>query len=552
MRWTIKRKLFLGFGLAAILIVALAAIGKWAQVRQRATQEAMARTSGLVFDLEHLVAYIHEVTSEQRSYLISGNEADVAAIATQRADANVTAARIIATFNGDTEQTARMGRYQAAITARRGFVNKLIAARKEQGFEAAKALFDTGEDNRLLAAILVEFNGIKSTAVAQLAAEQAANEELQRTIAWIESIAVLLALVLLIGIALTLTHSIQLNVKTSVYLVGAMAEKDLSQPDGVASGNDELSTAIQAINRMKQAMAHALSEVSDSSAQVAGAGAEIESVSREISDASNEERRHVEQFASSLAEMNAAVKEVAEHAEQASLAANDAVSSASQGQQVVEQTELAMNRITETVQKASTDISALGADTQSTGQVVRIIEDIAGQTNLLALNAAIEAARAGEQGKGFAVVAQEVRVLAERTAKFTKEIADKVEAVQKGADRAVESMQQGENVVQDGVSQFRQVSVALSQIRQRIEASQEGISMIATASTQQSAATAGLTQNMHEISSEVSHITERVDQTAIACAELSRLASGLQRVVDSFQLPALVQKPVAVLHGRAA
>ena len=72
---------------------------------------------------------------------------------------------------------------------------------------------------------------------------------------------------------------------------------------------------------------------------------------------------------------------------------------------------------------------------------------------------------------------------------------------------------------------------------QRIGAAQLGIQMIATATTQQSAATGGLTENMHAISSEVDLTTEQVDQTAAACAELALLASGLQRVVDAFRLP---------------
>lgn len=537
MRLTIKRKLFLAFGLAGLMMAGVASIGYWAQSRAQATQDQIVKTNEVLKDLEHLVAYIGEVTSAQRAYMISGDDNAIAKIPALRDDANTTAQRVQAAIAGDANQTAHFARYEDAIAQRRVFVNKLNSARKDQGAEAAAALFKTGEDDRLLAVILDEFRTMKIAANDQLRAEEAANRAMQREIVWTELIGVLIAAVLLVALAWTLIVSINRNVQVSVEMLAAMARKDLSGPDGQSATDDELAVAIEAINRMKAAMTEAITEVAESSSQVSAAGVEIESSAKQIADTTRREQRNVEQFASSLAEMNAAVKDVAEHAEHASHAASEAVSTATSGREVAHQTREAMNRISDSVKTASRDITTLGEVTGSIGEVVQIIQDIAGQTNLLALNAAIEAARAGEQGKGFAVVAQEVRVLAERTAKSTKEIADKIQSVQEGAGRAVQSMREGETVVNEGVAQFNQVSTALEDIMNRIEAAQQGISMIASAASEQSAATAGLTENIHHISSEVQETAQQVDQTAIACAELANLASNLQQVVDGFQLP---------------
>ena len=172
-----------------------------------------------------------------------------------------------------------------------------------------------------------------------------------------------------------------------------------------------------------------------------------------------------------------------ERASSVSLAVAEAAeasrSSALDGQRAVAQAIASMEAIAEAVDRASERVGQLGELGQQIGDIVKVIDDIAGQTNLLALNAAIEAARAGEQGRGFAVVAENVRGLAERSSASTKEIADLINRVQSGTREAVAAMADGVRDVKAGQEITANAGASLESILASVQAAAEKMQDVA-------------------------------------------------------------------------
>ena len=203
-----------------------------------------------------------------------------------------------------------------------------------------------------------------------------------------------------------------------------------------------------------------------------------------------------------------------------------AASAAEQGRKAVRQTVGEMERIKETVETASVKVTELGAKSDQIGAIVETIDDIAEQTNLLALNAAIEAARAGEQGKGFAVVADEVRKLAERSSRATKEIGALIAQVQTGTSEAVEAMHAGATEVEQGSALATQAGASLDEIARAVDATQAAVGRITSAVEAMNAASGGVVAASDAIAS-------IAEQTNAAAARMTESATVVGRSVQA-------------------
>ncbi|MFQ5736329.1 MAG: methyl-accepting chemotaxis protein [Thermodesulfobacteriota bacterium] len=302
--------------------------------------------------------------------------------------------------------------------------------------------------------------------------------------------------------------------------------------------DDEVVGLGRSVDEMAEQMSGVIGRITDSSNQLAAASVQLSASSTEISEGADRQSGQTAQVATAMEEMNATVVEVARNSQQASESARNAQSIASNGGEVVSQTLSAMEDVAESTSVTAETIQKLGKSSEEIGTIVSVINDIADQTNLLALNAAIEAARAGEQGRGFAVVADEVRRLAERTTKATKEISGMINAIQEETGKAVDAMGDGAVKVENGVKLANDTGEALGQIVAGVEGVTDMIRQIATASEEQSATTDEITQSMDSIAGVAKASVSAISEVSREAEDMARLATELKELVSGFRIAA--------------
>ncbi|MBI5643124.1 MAG: type IV pili methyl-accepting chemotaxis transducer N-terminal domain-containing protein [Deltaproteobacteria bacterium] len=299
---------------------------------------------------------------------------------------------------------------------------------------------------------------------------------------------------------------------------------------------DEVTSLGDSVDTMVEQMSGVIGRITDSSNLLASAAEQLSASSTQIEEGANRQSGQTAQAATSMEQMNATVIEVAKNSSQVSESARSAQQIASKGGEVVSEAILAMQEVAASTSVTADTIKRLGRSSEEIGTIVSVINDIADQTNLLALNAAIEAARAGEQGRGFAVVADEVRKLAERTTKATKEISSMINTIQAETGTAVSAMDEGTSKVENGVRLANEAGDALKKIVTGVENVTDMISHIATSAEEQSATTDEITQNMDSIAEVAKGNVSAVAEVAKATNEMARLATELKGLVSNFKI----------------
>ncbi|MFH1440674.1 MAG: methyl-accepting chemotaxis protein [Candidatus Omnitrophota bacterium] len=560
MRMTIGRKLGMGFGTILVMMVVLGVISLWSVNRvDNISDTAMQDLQLGMFLNEKIIDHLNWMNALSDQFLLDKS------------------------FEGQLDpHKCKFGEWYDTFKSDNPEVMKIYASINEPHkklHESGKKIKDFFVKADKAGAQAVYVNEAQPFAkevqdkigqIAKILEEQANKDmEQQHKVATrlIPVVIFILIAVVIIGVLIAFLLSRQIT-RVLRIVVGKIDEiagagGDLTATIPVSS-DDEIGDLAKAFNKMLTGLKSLITQVLETAEKVSTSSQELSSSAEEMNATTEEVSSTVQQIAKGsettaqrveetskvMEQLNSSVNQVAKSSQSAATASVQASQSAQKGGDSAKDAVNKMNKIYDSISGSALVVKKLGERSEEINNIVSVITEIADQTNLLALNAAIEAARAGEQGRGFAVVAEEVRKLAEGSAKAADQIAVLIKDIQKETNQAVQSMDSGSKEVSEGREVVVKAGEALNDIIKVVENTASMVEQISASSEEMSAGTKQVVKSVDDIAStaeeaasateEASASTEEMtasmQEMAASAQELAEMAVNLRELVGKFKV----------------
>ncbi len=358
----------------------------------------------------------------------------------------------------------------------------------------------------------------------------------------------LVAAALGVCIAVVITLSIVKPLQRAVSFANGIARGDLCDHIEI-KGADETSNLLNALNEMKNNLAHIIRGTQSNADSVAKLAGGLMRDTHDVAQRAQQQSDRVSNVSTAVEQVSASIQDISRGATGVLEAAHNTDNIIRENHALADSSAAASVKILTLVESAVEAIHKLSDEIKLINEVTDVINSIADQTNLLALNATIEAARAGEHGRGFSLVADEVRVLSKRTAESTADIANMVKNIKLKSTEAVDRIVSLKTVTGEASRYSNLIRESFNKVVDVAAHATKLAKQISESTQEQTVATEDTANNMHVIN----QLTQENATTVVLCSEraaqLEETASSLRQLVSQFKLG---PRPSLASHAKTA